>query len=183
VRGVRGTYILASRDRVRATGRFDEYDAALSNAERARMAEVLPACWVPMDLAHAHFRAVDALHIGEAAVLDGARSVAEKLNGVFLGTLVKTARLAGFTPWAGFTMASKLWHRIFDGGAVGVQEAGPKDARIVLVGNELFRHPYHRVAVRGHIRETTQVLVGSAHAREESCDLERGELRLLVSWV
>lgn len=183
VRGVRGTFIVASRAQIRAFGRFEAYERALSPGDRSSLEAVIAASWVPMELAHAHFQSIETLGILESEVLEGAKSVSDKLHGVFLGTLVKTVRLAGITPWTGFTMAAKLWPRIFNGGALGVQEAGPKEARIVMSGNPLFRYAYHRVAVRGHVRLTTQVFVKIAHVREESCDPERGVLSLVASWV
>jgi len=76
-----------------------------------------------------------------------------------------------------------MWNRVFQGGSVGAEELGPKDAHIVFAGNPLVRHRYHRLGLRTHAEFFMNIVATHATVREVSCDPDRGSLTLLARWV
>jgi hypothetical protein len=183
IRSVRGTLIVTSRAQIRTFGRYDEYERALPPDSRQHLDAVIASSWVPVDLVHDHLGAIDSLGLSEDVILNGAMGVAEKLHGIFLSTFVKTVRASGMGPLAGAPVIAKIWARIFEGGAIGLQQTGPKDSRLAIRGNVLLKHRYHRIAIRNHYKMGIQVFTRVAHIREDACDPARGLLDLAASWV
>ena len=183
IRSARGTLLIASRSQIRALGRYEDYERALSPTVRQELDGMIATSWAPVALVHEHLGAIDTLGLTDDIVLDGSMNVANKLHGVFLSTLVKTVRGSRVGPLAGAPLLPKIWGRVFEGGALGAAQLGPKDARLAVRGNPLLRHRYHRVAIRTHFKMGVQLFARVAHVREESCDAERGSLDLLASWV
>jgi hypothetical protein len=183
IKTVRGTLLIASRSQVRAFGAFEAYEKALPEPCRRELEAIVATSWVPVGLVHDHLAAIDSLGIDDDLILQGAMNVANKLHGVFLATLVKTVRGSGVGPLAGTPIIHKIWARVFDGGALGAEQVGPKDLRLAVRGNPLIRHRYHRVAIRTHVKMGVQIFSRVAHVREGACDPARGSLDLMVSWV
>jgi hypothetical protein len=183
IRSVRGTLIVTSRGQIRSFGRYDEYEHALRPESRELLDAVIASSWVPVSLVQEHLSAIDSLGLTEETILNGALGVAEKLHGIFLSTFVKTVRASGMGPLTGAPVVAKIWARIFEGGAIGLQQTGPKDSRLVIRGNVLLKSRYHRIAIRNHYKMGIQVFARVAHVREEACDPERGTLNLTSSWV
>lgn len=180
---MRGTLLMAARTQLRLSGLFEAYDRGLTAEARQQLEGVMAGTWTPIALAHAHFAAVDALELSEAAILENQRAGATKLHEVFLSTAFRLVRESGLTPWTGMPALAKVWERMFDGGAVGVQQVGPKDARLHIVAHPLLRYRYHRIGMRAHAEKvlglcTVRVFVHEV-AREASADA----LTLLARWV
>ena len=84
-----------------------------------------------------------------------------------LGVVVRAARGAGVTPWALLGRMDLLWERMFQGGAgPSLVQAGPKDARVELVGLPLLAIPYVRRAFRGIFRAGLQTLCTKVYVVE-----------------
>src|SRR5271165_5507186 len=81
---VRGTLLVASREQLRAVGEFDRYDAALADTAKAQLTSLIAASWVPVDLASAHFAAIDRLELPVQVVEKATGAVAAKLQGTVL---------------------------------------------------------------------------------------------------
>jgi hypothetical protein len=180
---LRGSLVVSGRGHLRATGAFGAYEANLSSDARAELEGVIAASWLPIRLAHAHFEALDRVGLDESTIVQNTNATATKLHGVFLTTAVKALGGAGATPEFVLAMADKLWVRLFQGGAVGVQKAGPKDARVVILGDPLVRYRYHRVGFRVHIAMALRHFTHQSYVREESSDLDRATISFLLQWV
>jgi hypothetical protein len=183
IRSVRGTLLVTSRSQIRAFGRYDDYERKLRPETRHYLDGLIASSWVPLEIVHDHLAAIDSLDLGEDVILKGATGVATKLHGIFLSTFVRTVRASGVGPLAGAPVIIKIWARIFEGGAIGLQQLGPKDSRLAIRGNVLLRHRYHRIAIRNHYKMGIEVFTRLAYVREESCDADRGALDLAASWV
>jgi hypothetical protein len=139
---------------------------------------------VPVDYAQAHFRAIDGVSISDADILAMTSSVAEKIHGVFLSTVSRTIRSSGVTPWSVVPVAAKIWHRFFQGGAIGVRKEGPKDARVVVTGNPLVAFRYHRIGWGAHLATTVRMVAATrVYTRVLDLDEARGRLEVLLQWV
>ena len=61
----------------------------------------------------------------------------------------RVAREAGVTPWTMLKIFPAEFERQWRGGACGIFQVGPKDARIELIGFPIAAVPYARIALRG----------------------------------
>ena len=180
---VRGTVLVAGREQLRITGIFESYSAELSPDSRAALDEVIAVSWVPVELAHAHYAALDRLRMDPVTIERTARVVASKLNGIFFGTTAQAARVAGVTPWAGARIMVSGWGRLFKGGAPALQRVGPKEAIVVAAGNPLLTHRYHRIALRVNFARVAEMFTHHAIAREIAYDEARQTLNIRLQWV
>jgi hypothetical protein len=181
---VRGTILVASRDQLRASGRFAEYESFLSPEARAALDDVLVASWQRLSLANEHYAAVDQLGFTDAEVAALTSSAAEKLHGIFLSTLSKMIRTSGVTPCWAVPLTGRIWSRLFVGGAVAVAQAGPKDARVVVAGLPLLKSRYLRAGLAQHLATAIGLVVASRpYVQPRRLDLSRGRAEFLIQWV
>jgi hypothetical protein len=123
---------------------YEAYEAGLSPASRAALRQVIAASWNPIELAHDHFGAIERLGLDTALVEANTGAVASKLHGALVATLARAARISGVTPLAALRMLAQFWHRLFDGGAIGLSQRGPKDIFVFIA--LLVPVPSHRDA-------------------------------------
>jgi hypothetical protein len=166
---VRSTLIASSQRAVRDRGRFDEYLKLVDSRWREPLTIAVAGTWLPIDAAMAHYRACDGLLFSLAEQQQIGREVGDRLHGTFLGTIIRSAKTVGVSPWTPLANAQKLYARVFDGGAVSVLRVGPKEADIEMVRNALLGVGYFRNALRSlwqvameffctrvYVRETTR---------------------------
>jgi hypothetical protein len=181
---VKSTLLSASLDAIRKRGRFDEYEAQLTPEHREAIVFGVSGVWLPMEIALAHYAAVDSLGFTEAEILENGYSVGTRLNHTFVGTVVKLAGQAGVTPWLPLAQVGKLFERVFRGGAgVQVERLAPKDARIEVVGLPIASSPYFRGALRGQVQVGCELFCRRCYARAVEPRHEADAVTLRVSWV
>jgi len=182
-RAVRGTLLVSSRAQLRRAGLFEAYRCHLSESARTTLDGSIAASWIPIDIAHAHFAAVDALDLLESDILAFTRLAGEQQHHVFLSTALRLVRATGLTPWTALPAFSKIWDRVFEGGALGVQQTGPKDARVVVASHPLVRHRYHRLGLRAHIELMLSFCAERAYVREAEYHPNSGTMAVVARWV
>jgi hypothetical protein len=163
---VRSTFVIGSIDTMRATGHYDSYVAQLAPADRDTLLAAVPATWLPVAIAAAHYRACDALGLPSSDAASRGRAALERLGGLVYGTAVQMAKQAGATPWIVLPALQRFWSRAYDGGGIAVYKLGPKDARIDLVACALCQVPYYRHALRGLLEGLTSLFAGKLYLRE-----------------
>ncbi len=147
--GYRSTWLMSSLQALRDRGHLDAYFKALPPDLHDTMRSLVVGVWVPLSLARAHYEACDRLQLGTAEQIALGRAVSDRAQGAMLGTVVRMARSAGVTPWTVLPQYRRLFERGVRGGGISVVKLGPKEARIDIVGCELFEIHYFRVAFRG----------------------------------
>lgn len=140
---------MASIASVRARGLFAEYERALPAQYKDALLGAVAATWIPLDVARAHYAACDSFGLGPEQQAQSGRTTFEGARGTILGTAVRMARGAGFTPWVALSQLQRFWDRGFDGGAVSVIRVGPKDAHASVQKCALVESPYFRNGLRG----------------------------------
>jgi hypothetical protein len=181
---IRGTLLVASRDQLRAVGRFSDYQRQLSGTVSKELDEVLPASWLPIQLAEEHYDAIDRLEMADAEIQSVTAAAARQIQGVLLTTMSKMARAGGLTVWSIVPLTGKVWERLFVGGALGVAREGPKDAVAVVAGHPLIRSRYHRLGFAQHLANAVRFVAGKqAYVRPRQMDALRGRAEFLVQWV
>jgi hypothetical protein len=180
---MRGTVMINERAQLRAAGHFDLYAGRLSEPDRASLAAVVGQFWVPIDLVHAHFEAVDALNIPDADAYALSRTAGQKLHNVFVALGASFLQATGMNPWTAMPVFAKAWDRNFQGGAMGVQQMGPKEAHIVITSHPLIRHRFHRIGLRAHAAIYIELLATGADVSELSADADAGTMTLAARWT
>jgi hypothetical protein len=146
---IRSTLLVSSLRSIRARNLFDAYYAGLDPPWRKPILESVAGSWLPLEAGMAHYSSCDALGLSVVEQVAIGREVGDRIQGTFLGTMIRAAKVSGATPWTVFPYTMKLYERLFDGGACWVVKAGPKDARLEIVANPIVSITYFRNAMRG----------------------------------
>jgi hypothetical protein len=181
---VRSTLLATSLRSIRNHGLLDPYLRHLAGPLKESVLTAVAGAWLPIDAARAHYLACDALRLEPAMQVAIGMEVGDRVNGTFLGFMVRTAKTVGVTPWLALAQSAKLYFRLFQGGGgVAIGELGPKEARVEVVGNPLFAIDYVRNGCRGFF----QAAAGLFCTRVYTYDLSRGRnasgMTLRVSWA
>jgi hypothetical protein len=145
----RGTIFFLDWRWLRARNEYDRYVSRIQPVLRSRLLAVTAGDWVPVEILHAHYRALDAMGFTREQTLECGVSVGEALHGSMLRTLVRLASHLGATPWTVMAQAPKLWSRTWRGGGFLSVRLGDKSARLDIVKNPAARSAFHRGSVSG----------------------------------
>jgi hypothetical protein len=164
---VRSTLLATSLQSIRKHGLLDLYQRHLTGPFKET---VLTAC--------------DALRLEPAVQLAIGMEVGDRVNGTFLGFMVRTAKTAGVTPWHALAQATKLYFRVFQGGGgIAIGELGPKEARVELVGNMLYDIDYFRNGCRGFFQAATRLFCNRVYTYDLSRGRNANGMTLRISWA
>jgi hypothetical protein len=183
VDAIRSTLVTSSLAALRERGHYERYLAALPLEMHEPVLSSIAGQWLPIGLGAAHYEACDALRLPAEEQEAIGSDVAARVQGTFLGTLVRAARGAGVTPWLGFKQYSRLWARLFRGGDVAVYKTGPKDARLEVVGLPLSRFTYFRAGFRGVNRATCALFAGTVYVHDVPRLCTDTTLGFRMSWA
>ncbi|HEX5657010.1 MAG TPA: hypothetical protein VFX59_07430 [Polyangiales bacterium] len=147
--GVRSTLIQSSLHTLRVRGHFERYLQLVDPACKASLLESLAPEWLNPTLAHAHYAACDALELGADELLSIGEAVGDRIQGAFIGTLVRRARAIGLTPWVMIPQFGRLRERLLLGGSMQVNKVGPKDITVDMRVLPLCEYAYFRAAFCG----------------------------------
>lgn len=162
VNQVRSTLVQSSLNALRTQGHFARYEANLNSQFRERILGSLGPEWLPLSAAEAHYQACEDLALSPEEIQRMGEDVGDRIQGTFLGTLVRKARVVGLTPWLLLGQFERLWERLMTGGGVALYKSGPKDARVEICGLPLARFAYFRSAFCGVI--STGIKLGAGRA-------------------
>lgn len=184
VSAVRSTLIQSSLVTLKKRGHFEHYCRLVEPAFKAILLESLAPEWLSLDAASAHYRACDGLGLGATELLQIGQDVGERIQGTFVGTLVRRARTVGLTPWVVLNQTQRLWARLMTGGAVGLVRTGPKDCTADFRRLALCQYEYFRAAFCGVISSGVQLGAGkSATVRVGNCGNYAARCLFNCSWV
>jgi hypothetical protein len=145
---MRGTMLVNSRENLRELGLFERYVTKLPEAACEQLQQVLATNWVPVELALAHYLALDELMLDPQQIAEmGARS-AERVKDTFMGAALRIARDAGAdTYWMLLKQNPRIFDRMYQGGRVLVLQTGPKDVilenhGLPMASSRFFRGAY-----------------------------------------
>jgi hypothetical protein len=163
---VRGTLLSSSLQMLRDRGLREAYLEALPDRYHESIEGLVPGVWLPLEVAHAHYAAIDALGLSDADILDIGRGVGERIQNGHIGTILRgTRNLGGLDPWTILGRTGALWQRVFRGGEAAVFKLGPKDARLEFVGIPIAQVSYFRVGMQGIIEAAVTLSSRKAYVR------------------
>jgi hypothetical protein len=163
---VRGTLLSSSLQMMRDRGLHEGYFASLPSKHHEAIETLVPGTWLPIEVAHAHYAAIDTLGLADADILAIGRGVGERIQNGHLGTILRGARnLGGIDPWTIMGRTDMLWERVFRGGEAAVFKLGPKDARIEFVGIPIAEVHYFRVGMQGILEAALNLSARKVYVR------------------
>jgi len=146
---VRTTLVFSSRRALESRGLLPAYSAQLPAIDRNALDSLVAGRWLALDLALAHYQAVDRLQLPISEQLALGAAVAGAIHNTLIATLLRMGKGLGITPWTGVTQYARIWDRLFMGGDLLVEKLGPREAAVTIYNLPLLSVPYFRVAVRG----------------------------------
>ncbi len=146
---VRGSMLFFHWTWLRANKRYDDYAARIEAAHRDAILGVTTSDWVPLDVALAHYRALDGAGLSRQDAFDAGCVVGKLGHGTLLATILRLAGGLGVSPWQALARAHKMWERQYRGGGIAVHRVTDRSARVESVRNLAAVSPFHRAAVTG----------------------------------
>jgi hypothetical protein len=159
---VRSTLLQSSLNTLRDQGLFARYEAVLETRYREQILGSLAPEWLPLSVAEAHYAACEVLGLSPEQMQRIGEAVGDRIQGTFLGTLVRRARTVGLTPWLLLGQFARLWERLMMGGGSALYKVGPKDARVEVHKLALARFAYFRAGFCGVIGAGIKLGAGRA---------------------
>ena len=178
---VRSTLLNTSVQALREYGFYAKYLSLLPTKHHEDILSVVAGNWVPIELAQVHYGTCERLDVPASTLFEIGTSVAKRVQGTFLGTVLRLAAGGGVTVWTGLSQMDRLYERIFVGGGCRVTKLGPKEARLEFVQNPLCAYAYYRGGLRGTITASCELFSRKVILREVSASADSVAYR--ASWV
>src|SRR5687768_1242405 len=111
---VRNVLIQSSLAELKAHGLYERYAAAMQPdaLEQLTTAALSPG-WIPVELAHRHYGACDALALSAAQFDALGRAVGDRVQSAVLIALAKKVREANYDLWLAVGPLQRVWPRVF----------------------------------------------------------------------
>lgn len=180
---LRSTLLTTSIQSLRARGLFDRYAALLPARHRETILTSVAGVWLPIDVGKAHYETCDGLGLVAGEQFAIGQEVGDRVQGTLLGLVVRTAKTAGLTPWAGLTNCTRLYTRLFQGGSVRLLKLGPKEARLELVNNPIVASPHFRNGFRGVTVAGAELFCQKAYGHEIPKMTTPTGFAMRISWA
>jgi len=176
---IRATVLSSSLQAVRERSLQDDYFALLDEEHHDAIHSMIPQSWLPIELAVAHYEAMDQL-LSTADAREIGRVVAKRVHHSYLGILVRGIRATGLvSPMRVLVRFDAIVARMIEGGGVRAAEVGSKDALAEIHRIPLAHIPYFRAGIEG-ICESSLGLIASdatASVKMQGPDILRIRLR------
>ncbi len=182
VTAARSTLLSASLLAIARRGLSERYFAALPSPLHEPIRSLVAGGWAPIELAMAHYGALDALELSHSQQFEMGAEVGERIQKGLLGLAFRLAKTSGVTPWAGISMFAKLMDASFQGGDARIVKLGPKEARFETYGLPLVRYEYFRNAWRGLTSSGIETFCSRAFVKEEP-GATSSSFRCRASWA
>jgi hypothetical protein len=179
----KSTLLVSSLQSLRERGLFDRYRAFLSAADAESIPLTVAGLWIPIEIATAHYTAMNALGLTHGECAAAGAVVGEKVQATLLGTVARLARTGGVTPWTVLAQFQRLFERIFKGGGTRVVKLGPKEARIEVRGLELAAFPCFRAGFQGLIKSGGELFCTRAYVSEVARFATDTSIGYRCAWV
>jgi hypothetical protein len=180
---LRSTLITTSLQSLRTRGVFDRYLALVPRTYRDEILGTIAGQWLPMELGLAHYGACDQLGFSAQEAFAIGQEVGDRVQGTLLGVALRTVKNAGVTAWSALTMCTRLYERLYLGGAVQLVKVGPKEARMELVNNACAGIAYWKSGFRGIVAAGTALFASKTYVHELPKFASPSGFGMRVSWA
>jgi len=179
----RSTWLHSSIVALRERGLLEGYLRELPPALHETVTLTVAGVWLPIDVAIAHYWAIDRLGLSRAEASVIGLDVTRKAHGTMLGMVLRRAKQSGVTPWTVLGEVHRLWERVFKGAGVAVYQRGPKDALIEIVHWPCAEVPYVRAGMPAVARAVLELFCTKAVASPYAPFGSKTSLGIKVAWA
>lgn len=184
VSAVRSTLLQGSLAGLKEFGLYERWSDLIAPADRELIVDSIAPTWLPVEVALAHYEACNRMDVDPAQQAMIGAAVGARVQGTLLATAGKLARNVGVTPDVAARCFGPLWARLFQGGSLQIEQAGPKDLTLEFRQSVLARCAYYRGTLCGNVRSSAQLIgVKVAYSKQVSYDAGKDRLVIKLSWV
>ena len=182
-RKFRSTWLASSLKAARTGGHFDRYLQNLPQRYHDPVLHSVAGEWLPIDVAVAHYEALDKLALTEMDIVKIGEEVGHAFNNAVFQTILRLAQGAGLSPWTACRHAQKSWDRTWVGGGYGIFKLGERELGAEIVGWPCARFRYTRIALRGTYHATLRLFCRRVWVEELPEHCTDTTLGYRVHWV
>jgi hypothetical protein len=179
----RSTWLSSSLKAMRTRGLLDQYLENLPRQHHAAVLDAVAGVWLPVEVAVAHYDAMDRLKLPESEIVKIGLEVTERFHSAFFSTVFRLAQGVGATPWSVFRHCQRMWDKTWVGGGIAIWKLGPREARCEIVGWPCARFDYCRIGMRGVTLGTVNLFCRSATVYEVTKSCTNNTLGYRMRWT
>jgi hypothetical protein len=181
---IRGTMLASSLATARSRGMEQAYFAALPAALHADVREVVPQAWAPIDLAVAHYLAMEAAFPDTFEQVANGRLASERTQSGYVATIIRALKATGNLDMSDvLKRVPAALARLVLGGSCVVYKCATKDARIELSGFPFLAAKYTHNAWQGMFEGSFALLSRRIFFKQDLAYARTHRMALHVSWV
>jgi hypothetical protein len=178
----RSTWLSTSMRGLRERGLLDRYLATLPKVHHDAVLNSIAGIWLPIDVATAHYRALDALALPAVEIIEMGREAGQRAQGSVVATAARAARRS-MGPWAVLVQLPKIWDRMWVGGGAAVFKLAERDARVEVIRWPCASVGYCRVGLRGVVEGWAEIAGMRVTVAEVSSQCTATSLMYRVQWA
>jgi hypothetical protein len=181
---VKNVLLQASLQQLHVTGLHQRYLAHVDPGVPEQISTILAMSWAPVELAVAHYRACDALTLGNDVLGDLGARVGERMQETLLVSSAKKVPTGVSDVWASFGALHRMWPRHYRGGSVQVAKLSEYEMELELREFVLTTFRYFRQAQLAAIAKAFEAI--GAHepvVKVVQYSGARDELTLRITWA
>jgi hypothetical protein len=179
----RSSWLTSSLKAMKARGLTDRYLQILPKKLHDSVMHSEAGVWLPVDVATAHYTAMDQLGLSEGEVVRIGMEVAERTQGLFISAILQFARSVGVSPWAVLGQVNRVYEKNWIGGGIGVFRVTPREARVVIAGWPFAHIAYNQHGVRGILLAGIQPFCSRAIAQAVPKYTTGTQICVRLQWV
>jgi hypothetical protein len=179
----RSTWLSSSLQAIRALGHLDRYLELLPRHFHDSVLGTVAGMWLPIEVAIAHYRALDQLGLPRHGANAIGLEVTRKVHGTSLKLAVRLAQQAGVTPWTIFSQMHRLWDRVWVGGGLAVYKVGPKEAVVEAIRWRVAEIPYVRYTMPAVTLGIVEMFCQKAFVHDVPELASHSSLGMRVQWA
>jgi hypothetical protein len=157
VTAVRNNVLQASLTLLRDRGLYDRYAKLVEPATLHELSRNLAPCWVPVGVAHSHYRACDALALSTAELESVGREAGQHARKVSI-VVAQPEQNVAFDLWQNAERMHRVWKRLYQGGSVQVVRLGAAEELIEFRGFSIHQHRHFRYGCLAAIRSAHEAV-------------------------
>ena len=179
----RSTWLASSLRTLRQRELVEKYRTYLAPKYHPTILESVALQWLPIDVAVAHYGAMDRLCLPTATAFAMGNEIQSHAQSLVAQVAVRMSREVGVTPWTIFGQVRKLWDRTWRGGDLQVSKMGPKEAEVDIAGWTVASSTYVRHSMRGVLEGIAAPFCTRVYARELPERSGGTSLAFRIAWV
>lgn len=180
---IKHVVLQSSLTNLEAAGHLERYTRHAPTGLIDEIRGGLASAWTPIALAHAHYKACDALTLSTEELAQLGQRVGDKLQSTALVTTAKKARDEDYDIWTAAGALHRMWGRMYQGGSVQVAKLGAKEKLIELRGFTLMCYRHYRHATLAVLTAANAALGNQLQSIQiEGYREGRDELQIRMTW-